>query len=55
MNEKEKLNKKSMTSKAKWALFKDKKSINITLSSEDWYPINFQWIPILKLNNNMDA
>ena len=21
---------------------------------KEWYPINFQWIPIIRLNQNMD-
>ena len=24
-----------------------------TINNEEWYPINFQWIPIIELQNNL--
>ncbi|WP_158655085.1 hypothetical protein [Flavivirga eckloniae] len=28
--------------------------IKIDKESSEWYPINFQWIPIVELNKNMN-
>ncbi len=33
---------------------KDQVSIKMNTSSDEWYPINFQWIPIQKLNDSMN-
>lgn len=40
------------------ALYVHSKNNKVYLKSNDepneWYPINFQWIPIIKLNKNMN-
>jgi hypothetical protein len=27
--------------------------INSDRNNDEWFPINFQWIPVMKLNKNM--
>ncbi len=33
---------------------KNQVSIKVNKSENEWYPINFQWIPIQKLNDSMN-
>ena len=33
---------------------KNQVSIKTNDNNNEWYPINFQWIPIKKLNENMN-
>lgn len=47
-----------MDSKRKTSLnsqfvFSENNQVLINRNNEEWFPINFQWIPIVKLRKNM--
>jgi hypothetical protein len=36
-------------------LKKNESTVYFKENNEEWYPINFQWIPVVKLNNELKS